>query len=299
LFEAALGAAPLQFAGGTVASVSGKNLTMNAAHGLVPGQAVAVGGEIRVAVAIPSANSVTLNAAFDEGVGAGTVVSPATTYLPGSTLKSVTLHDRWSPETAVQRILAGAAVEQLDLRIGEDFHEARFTGPAAALIDNVSFENGQGGLSEFPVEPALEDLEADPIPAHLGQIWLGTGPARMFNIVEAQVSVKNNIDTRHREFGSTAPRCLVPGMREVTFSFSLYEQDNAATLALYQAAKQQTPVSAFLQFGDEPGRMCGVWLPSFVPEVPDFDDGEPRLQWKFRAGRAEGTVDDEITLAFA
>src|SRR4051812_18126666 len=47
LFQAALGGAPLAFAGGTVASYTAEGrLTFQAAHGLTPGQAVACGGEI-------------------------------------------------------------------------------------------------------------------------------------------------------------------------------------------------------------------------------------------------------------
>ena len=45
--------------------------------------------------------------------------------------------------------------------------------------------------------------------------------------------------------------------------------------------------------------MMGVYLKSVIPEVPEFDDGQNRLQWKFRASRAQGTVDDEIAVAFA
>ena len=30
----------------------------------------------------------------------------------------------------------------------------------------------------------------------------------------------------------------------------------------------------------------------------EFDDKENRLQWKFRASRAQGTIDDEIYVAF-
>ena len=44
--------------------------------------------------------------------------------------------------------------------------------------------------------------------------------------------------------------------------------------------------------------MMGVYLKSVIPVVPEFDDGENRLQWKFRRSRAQGTVDNEIAVAF-
>src|ERR1700761_6250341 len=48
LFQSALGATPAEFAGGTVASASdGANITFSAAHGLVVGQAISSGSELR------------------------------------------------------------------------------------------------------------------------------------------------------------------------------------------------------------------------------------------------------------
>jgi hypothetical protein len=44
--------------------------------------------------------------------------------------------------------------------------------------------------------------------------------------------------------------------------------------------------------------MMGVYLPSVIPAVPEFDDSTNRLQWAFRPSRAQGTVNNEITLAF-
>jgi hypothetical protein len=52
------------------------------------------------------------------------------------------------------------------------------------------------------------------------------------------------------------------------------------------------------QLGEAQGQVMGVFLKSVIPEVPEFDDGENRLQWRFRGSRAQGTVDDEIAVAF-
>jgi hypothetical protein len=53
------------------------------------------------------------------------------------------------------------------------------------------------------------------------------------------------------------------------------------------------------QLGEIEGQLMGVYLRSVVPELPEFDDGEHRLQWRFRGGRAQGTVDDEVVVGFA
>jgi hypothetical protein len=74
--------------------------------------------------------------------------------------------------------------------------------------------------------------------------------------------------------------------------------DDSATIGLYQAARQQSPISVMFQLGQAQGLMMGVNMNSVIPEVPEFEDGQNRLQWKFRGSRAQGTVDNEITVAF-
>jgi hypothetical protein len=85
----------------------------------------------------------------------------------------------------------------------------------------------------------------------------------------------------------------------VTASFDLYGLDDITTMGLYQAARQQSPITVMFQLGEEDGQVMGVNLKSVIPEVPEFDDSLNRLQWRFRASRAHGTIDDEITVAFA
>ena len=94
------------------------------------------------------------------------------------------------------------------------------------------------------------------------------------------------------------PLAVVPGMRSVVFTLELFEQDDAATIALYQAARQQSPISVMFQLGQIPGQLLGVYLKSMVPVVPQFDDSDKRLQWKFTDTRAQGTAEDEVVVAF-
>ena len=82
-------------------------------------------------------------------------------------------------------------------------------------------------------------------------------------------------------------------------NFELFEQDDEQTKALYQAARQRSPISVMLQLGEQAGQLCGAYMGAMVPEVPEFDDSETRLQWKFQNNQAQGTVDDELYIAFA
>jgi len=84
----------------------------------------------------------------------------------------------------------------------------------------------------------------------------------------------------------------------VLVDFDLYEQDDDATKELYQAARQRSPIEVMFQLGQDGGQLFGVHMTSVVPEVPEFDDSETRLGWRFRNCRAQGIQDDEIAVAF-
>ncbi len=299
LFQAALGAPPLTFAGGTIASYTEQGqLAFQAPHGLAAGQAVATAGEIRFVGAIINPTVVQLNAPFTVAPAAGSAAAPTITYMPATELPSASIHDYWSPSTAVQRVLRGAAVDEMQILVNGDFHETRFKGVARDLIDSATF-TGAGELTSFPEEPAIADFDSTIVPGNMGQAWLGSLPTQFFTLTGASVVVKNDLDMRSREFGSSVPRAIAPGQRTVAAAFDLFARDDDETRALFEASRQESPISVMFQLGEAEGQLMGVYLKSVVPDVPEFDDGENRLQWRFRGGRAQGAGDDEVVVAFA
>jgi len=299
LFQAAMGGSRLVFNGGTAGSGSSPtNVTFSAPHGLISGQAVAYLQELRFVAAIINTTSVQLNAPLSTTPLAGAPLGPTVTYFAGSQLPSVSVFDYWSPATAVQRILCGAGVDQMTIKVNGDFHEFQFSGVAQELVDSTSFAGGIGQLTSFPSEPALAAFDYSIVPGHMGQVWLGNAPNRFFTLTDGEVTVGNNLDMRAREFGTSLPRALAPGTRDVSITFQLYGQDDVPTKTLYQAAKQQSPVAVMLQLGQQPNQLFGAYLKSLVPEVPEYDHTDTRLKWHFRSSRAQGTVDDEIIVAF-
>ena len=300
LFQSALGGPVWQFAGGTVASAaSGSNITFAAPHGLVVGQAISSGSEIRFVAAISSPTGVILNAPFSAVPAAGASIQNTMTYAPGSNLPSVSVFDYWSPATAVQRLLHGAVVDEMQIRVNGDYHEFQFSGLAQDVLDSSSFSSGVAPLQSFPVEPASSSFDYSIVPGNLGQAWLGTAATEFFTLTNATVGLKNNLESRAREFGSRVPLAMAPGRREVMATLELYSQDDAATIGLYQAARQESPISVMFQLGTNSGQMFAVYLQSVIPAVPEFDDRQNRLQWQFRSSRAQGTIDNEVQVAFA
>lgn len=300
LIQGALGGAPVFDAGQVVAAVGASNhLVFATPHGLTAGRAVSFGGEIRFVATAINDTTIELNAPFSLVPATGTPLNPTITYGPATTLPSVSIYDYWSPATAVQRILSGSGVDTMKIKVNADYHEFEFSGEAKDLLDSASFASGLAGLSDFPTEPSVGGVAYDIIPGHIGQVWIGAAPTQFFSLTEAEITIKNNVDMRKREFGFAGPTCIAAGEREVGIKFRLYEKDDEATIGLYQAAKNRTPISIMVQLGQSAGSLCGIYLPAVVPEVPEFDDRNPRLEWNFSLSTAQGTMDDEIQIAFA
>lgn len=297
LMECALGSAARVTPGGlAVAQIQGTAVIFTTDHALEPGDAVSFGGELRFVTACPDARTVWVNAPLTGGSTAQ--VGGAVSYRPGPKLPSASLYDYWSPESAVQRILCGCVVDELDIELNGDFHELRFRGEAAGMVDSASFEAGEGGLESFPAEPEQQELLELPVPGHLGQAWIGNSPVMLGTVASARIRIKNNIDLRWRDFGSLWPRCAIPGDREVRVDLEIYSSDSEICEAIHASANRREPMALMVQMGEVPGAMCGIHVANFVPAPPEFLDGEERLRWRLRGSRAVGFRDDEIYVAF-
>jgi len=299
LFQAAMGGTPVFYNGGTVATVTGQTeIQFTAPHGLSAGQAVTFSGEMRFVVAIADSTTVFLNAPFNNIPQAGSTFGTTITYVLAESLPSVSIFDYWDPAGSVQRIIDGAAVDTMTVKVNGDFQEFDFAGPAEDLLDSASFTSGEGDLSAFPAEPSLTGFDYTIVPGHLGEVWMGATPTQFFTLTSATLTLENDVELRAREFGSDFARCIAAGERKVTLNFELFELVDAQTPALYQAARQRSPISVMLQLGEQTNQLFGAYMPAMVPEVPEFDDSETRLQWKFHNSRAQGTVGNELYIAF-
>jgi hypothetical protein len=294
-----MGATPLIHPSLTVASSSGSNVTFSAPHGLVVNQAVSSGSEIRFVSNIVDPSTISINAPFSAVPQAGCTFSPTVTFLPGDTLPSCSLFDYWSPSTALQRVICGAGVDTFSLEVNDDYQEFQFSGMAQDVIDSASFASNMGQLTAFPSEPALLPYNCPIVPGNLGQLWMGLEPNNYATLTSAELRLKNNLEARANEFGSQLPQFLSPGIRKVAFDFTLFEQDTQATMELYQAARQQSPIQIMLQIGQTGGQLFGAYMKSVLPEVPEVDDSQQMVQWKVSGSRAQGSHNDELVIAFA
>jgi hypothetical protein len=299
LLEAAMGAPGLLWPGATTsAGCTPSTLYFVSPHGLVPGQGIVSAGEIRFVAAVVTPQVIVVNAPFSVAPVAGLPMGATATYTLALQLPSVTLFDYWDPSDAVQRIMPGAGVDSMTVSMNGDFHQFEFQGMAQDLVDSASFQSGQGGLTAFPVEPTPTPVNYALVPGNLGEVWMGVIPNQMFTVTKASVDIKNNLAMRENEYGAILPLALAPGAREVTMTLEFYSLDDVPTAALYQAARQQSPVGVMFQLGQNAGQMVGVYMKSMIPDVPQFDDSDTRLQWQFKNTRAQGTMEDELVVAF-
>jgi hypothetical protein len=268
-------------------------------HGLLPGNGISQGSEIRFVVSVVDQVTVLLNAPFASNPAQGSTLTPCLSYPLGNILPSVSLFDYWDPSTAVDRIVTGATVDTLSISLNGGFHEMAFSGLAADLIDSESFVAGSAGLQGFPVEPPLSGFDYSIVPGNLGEAWLGFTAQQIFTLTQASIQIKNNLVPRNMEFGSAYPRSIAAGPRDVSITFSLFADDSTAVKDLYLAAKQRTPISVMFQLGQQQGQMMGVYLPEVVLEIPFYNDQETRLIWDFKLDVAQGTNNDEVIIALA
>lgn len=299
LFQGTMGASPQLSIGLVISSVTNTTqLQTTTPHGLSPGLAVSYNGEIRFVANTIDNSTFVINAPFSQVPPVNSCLCPTLTYSLSTSLPSVTLYDYWETNSIASRVIIGAAIDSLQVHINGDRHDFAFSGTAADILDAGSFQPGIAGLQSYPPEPAIGVFDYAVVPGHLGQVWLGQGPTQFFTLTEAMIQIKNNLELRRYEFGSSYPRAVIPGERQVKSMFSLLVEENAQTAALYNAAKQRTSIPAMLQLGQQQGQIMGIYMPNIIPEMPDYMDSDVRLRWSFNNNIAQGTANDEIYIAF-
>lgn len=299
LVQGAMGAAPEPQQGLVSAAVNGVQVRTQGPNSLSAGSAIASSGEIRFVTAVQDSTTFNINAPFAIAPDIESVFDTTIGYRLATHLPSVSLYDYWDPIDGVSRLVTGAGVDKFRIEVRGDVHELIFSGPASDVLDSCSGVFGGSGLSSFPQEPTLYGFDYSIVAGQLGQVWLGAPLNQVFTLTEAAIEINNNLLVRSQEFGSSYPRAIVPGPREVVTSFTLFAQSGTETRSLYAAAKTRTPVSALLQLGQQQGQMMAVYLPGVVPELPLFNDSEPYLLWEFKNNLGQGVSNDEAYIAFA
>lgn len=298
LVEATLGGERRSFNGLTASTVSGNPQVVgfSAPHGLQAGQAIRHQGELRFVKTVNSPTAVTLSAPFSAGFQAGSSTGNSVTVWPGDKPKPVTLGNYWNPAGSLDRILAGCVVNDLGLSLNSDFHGASFRGTARQVAASTGFQSGAAGLASFPTEPAGTAAANPLVPGHVGRLFIG---GVEFYLLDLSLRLLNNADTTTREFGMDLSPCYSADLRELSIQFQLYASQDAAVTQLHTMARSRQETDLTIQLGNQAGQLVGIYIPRFVPEIPELKDADTRVVMSYPKSLAYGGANDEITFAFA
>ena len=270
LFEAAMGAPGSLWPGNAAVGTGSTTSTIASAapHGLSAGQAITSGGEIRFVASVIDDMTVTLNAPLSAAPALGQVIGQTGNLRNlAEQLPSLSIFDYWDPSTAVQRVLCGAGVDRMTVKLNGDFHQFEFKGVAQDLIDSSSFSAGQGGAASFPAEPALDGFSYSPVPCNLGEVWLGVASNQFFTVSDASIEIQNDLDTRSKEFGTALPLELVPGVPNRVGLVELVRPGRSGQPRLsIRRRGRQAPISMMFQLGQVQGQLAGNLLAKHCPE---------------------------------
>ncbi len=116
-----------------------REIQFTAAHGLSVGAGGDVFGRDAIRRGDSGCTTIFLNAPFTNLPEAGAVFGSTITYSLAESLGSVSMFDYWDPSSAVQRIVEGAAMDKMKVKVNGDFQEFDFSGPSRDLLDSASF----------------------------------------------------------------------------------------------------------------------------------------------------------------
>ena len=274
LFQAAMGGTPVRFAGGTVASsTAAGRLGFGAPHGLAAGQAVSFGRRDPVRGGDRGCADGATERAVHGVAGGGR---------DGRGDGDITAGDGTAEREHLRLLGPGDGGAETAERSGggPDGHRGERRLPRVPLQRHGagrggqrSFAAGAAQLQSFPAEPRW----ARSITRSCRGTWDRRGWGR-----RRRSSSRSRRDDHGEERAGHADAgvrdravpagAIAPGERTVTAAFDLYRWTTTPRTALYQAARQQSPISVMFQLGETDGQMMGVYLKSVVPEVPEFDD---------------------------
>lgn len=240
-----------------------------------------------------------LQAVFGQAatVNAGTSVS----YALSDAIQSFAMASYRTPASVMQRIAFGCVVQDATFNLGQDIATMSVNGECLWVLDSVNFAAtdtvGKGGLASFPVEPSSPVTNGGIIAGFTGQATFDSNVLANIRTATLKIGTGNDIvkDTFGAYYGTTTEGDL----RNVTLSFSLYDDDTTGTTNLYQKAISKTPINVTLQIGTVTGSKWTFTITGIQLAVPNLDDGQRRWSASFGDSQASGsslTALDEVAL---
>lgn len=281
-----------------------------AAHGFSNGDVVAVNGVpgnlaangIWV-IANVTAGSYELVGSSGSGASTsgGTGSRVAVRYSLADAIPAFALYSFRTPASLQQRCAFGCVASQATFNLGQEVADWQTSGEAVWVLDSDNFGVAdlvqRGGLTAFPAEPSgTLPVDGGIVAGFTGRAVIGG--STISNIRQAAIEVSTGNVLVKDNFGSYYPEEPEGDERSVLVNFSVHDQDDAGTKALYTAALDKAPIDMVMQVGTVHGNVFVFQLTGVQLNEPALDDGERRFVRSY-SGRATGSTPgalDEVRL---
>lgn len=255
-----------------------------------------------------AASSTTLTLIGSVGTGsglAGLVNKSNVQYVPAdSPIPTFSMASYRQPSTLNQRIASGCVATTAEWKLGEDIATWTANGENMWVLESDYFSAAdviqKGGLGSFPAEPGSPVTNGGIIAGFTGRIVVDGGT--IATIRTATVKLNTGNEAVKDLFGSYYADSVEGDERNVSVSFSFYDNDGAATIHLRNLGNDRTPVDVVLQVGTFSGSVMVIYLKGVQLPAHQLEDGQRRFVGNISDAQAAGsstTAKDEITVFFA
>jgi hypothetical protein len=212
--------------------------------------------------------------------------------------------DLWSfrtPATLAQRVTLGAVVGEATFQLGQDVATWSATGTGIWTLDSDNFGTEgltqKGGLTSFPTEPAAPVTNGNATVGFVGQATYDGNV--IAEIQTASIRVQTGGAVANDTFGSYFPILAEGGLRTVSLTFTIYDNDGAGIKDIKAKALTQAPITVILQVGVIAGNIWTFTLNNVQVQPPAYDDSRNRFMCSFPESMAHASsiaVRDEMKL---
>ena len=245
---------------------------------------------------------------LETGIGAAVPTTGVVTYNPADVAATL---DLWGyakdsagnqPAGLTQQAALAASVSQIKFNLGQNFATADFSGEAWWVLDTDQFATAdataKGSLVSFPTEPSAPVLNGAAVQGFVGSITVDsvtyTGIIRSANVTYSMVR-----EYPKDVFGIFYPGAPIPGYRDVTVDFNLYDDDGSSLSALKTKIFANTTFNAVIAIGLTAGNIWTFNLNNLqVPTKPAYDNSATKraLSFTAQAHQSTATAKDEFSL---
>lgn len=197
-----------------------------------------------------------------------------------------------SQEAALSAVVSQAVVE-----FGGDFATVEFSGESKVNLTTEAFSgsdtDSKCGLASFPTEPGSPTTSGDACPGYKGTVTIDGNPYTTTKT--GRLTIASPKPLIHDNWGSDLPAEGAPDIRDVTFDFTVYD-DDGNILTVKAKAWANTAIDVSFGLGTAAGNIHTFLLKNVLMGKPKYDYSQTRRAVTFtgcRAHATSGTSKDE------